>query len=553
MRKTSKLILSCVLTGWAACSQAQTWNSAIEDGLPAPGTDNCRPLDATTSGNSFIGGYFTGTVYFGAASTITLTSTGTDAFLTRLISVTSGASWAVKISGTGSEAIRKVELAGSSVIVYGTTTASSVTLNGTSGSPVTLTGLSGAFLAKYTSAGVISWAVPYAGNVSDMAFVPSSGRLYTIGADASSPNKTRIRSVNGTTGAVLYDVLSTNTGLSTVNKGIAGDASNHCYILVDGRTDFKLPSSSTITLSGAYDMVLMKLDTNLTYQSYLKIGNSGTTDEMAKDVDCSGTGDIYITGSYANGTAYMDGVGTGTVNLSNGGGTDLCLAKYTNSLTPVWAKSISGAGGDIPLAMSLDPNSSNPFLLVQNQATNSVMVDPCSSSLYTSATSGFDNKWYVIKYTSTGTIDWSAAPVAIDATALPVAVQGQNTSANIFGYNLQQTDFGSTSLVGSGSIYIARASKLLGCKPAGTTGIEESELENTLSVYPNPTKGEFIIPVTGDDINVSISMVDNMGKQVLNLNDVKTGKINIEHLANGIYFYTIHKNGNAYRGKIVKE
>ena len=552
MKKTFKTIFSVMMIGCATTGQAQNWTSAIEDGLPAPGIDYCRPLDATTSGINFIGGQFTGTVYFGAASTITLTSSGTDAFLTRLISVTSGASWAVKIGGTGNEAIKKVELAGSSVLVYGTTSGSSVTFNGTSGSPVTLTGLSGAFLARYTSTGVLTWAVPYTGNVSDMNYVPSTGRLFTIGADATFPNKTRIRSVDATTGSVLYDVLSTNTGGSTANKGIAGDASGNCYILVDGTVNFMTPTSPTVTLStAALDMVLMKLNANLTYTTHLKIGNSASTVvERCKDVDCSGTGDVYITGTYAGGTTYMDGVSS--FSLTNTGNADLFLAKYTNSLTPVWATKIGGAGNDLPLAMSLDPNT-HPFLVVQNEATNSVMVDPCSLSSYTSTASGFDNKWYMVKYLPTGVIEWSAAPLAIDATALPVAVQGQNSAANIFGYNLQQTDFGSTSLVGAGSIYIARASKLSGCKPAGATGIEESELENALSVYPNPTRGEFIIQVTGDDINVSISMIDNMGKQVLNLNDVKDGKINIEHLANGIYFYTIHKNGNTYRGKIVKE
>jgi hypothetical protein len=74
-----------------------------------------------------------------------------------------------------------------------------------------------------------------------------------------------------------------------------------------------------------------------------------------------------------------------------------------------------------------------------------------------------------------------------------------------------------------------------------------------LNVFPNPTKGELIIPVTEDDANVSIRIIDNLGKEVLNLTDVKNGNITIEKLTAGIYFYTIHKNGNVYRGKVVKE
>lgn len=547
MKKTFRTALSFMLLSWAASSQAQNWLYAIEEGF------NCRPLDATTSGLSYIGGYFSGTVYFGATSTITLTSTGTDAFLTR-VNGSSGANWALKIGGTGTQDIRKVELAGSSVIVYGTSTTSSVTLYST-GAPVTLTGLSGSFLARYSSTGALTWAVPYTGNVSDMAFVPSTNCLYTIGADAASPNKTRIQSVNATTGAVLYNVLSTNTGLSTANKGIAGDAANNCYILVDGRTDFMLPSSPTVTLStAAQDLVLMKLDATLTYQSHLRIGNPGTTNETAKDVDCSlTTGDIYITGTYANGTTYMDGV-VSSFSLTNSGNQDLFLAKYTNSLTPVWATKIGGAGNDLPLALSLDPNSSHPFLLVQNQPANSVMVDPCGMTSFTSSSGGFDNKWYMVKYAPTGSIDWSAAPVAIDATALPVAVQGQNSAANIFGYNIQQTDFGSTSLVGGGSIYVARVTKDA-CKPAAATGIEENGSENELSVYPNPTNRSVSIPLASDDKNVQITVSDNLGKQVIKIDNLEAthGELNMEALPAGVYFYHVIKNNISYKGKVVKQ
>jgi hypothetical protein len=74
-----------------------------------------------------------------------------------------------------------------------------------------------------------------------------------------------------------------------------------------------------------------------------------------------------------------------------------------------------------------------------------------------------------------------------------------------------------------------------------------------LNVFPNPTKGELIIPISEDDTNVSIRIMDNLGKEVLHLTDIKNGNITIENLTAGIYFYTIQKNGEVYRGKVVKE
>lgn len=86
-----------------------------------------------------------------------------------------------------------------------------------------------------------------------------------------------------------------------------------------------------------------------------------------------------------------------------------------------------------------------------------------------------------------------------------------------------------------------------------TTPDKETEDYTSLDIYPNPTKGELIIPVTEDDTNVSIRIMDNLGKEVYSTSDLKSGRINIEKLTAGIYFYTIQKNGEVYRGKVVKE
>lgn len=89
----------------------------------------------------------------------------------------------------------------------------------------------------------------------------------------------------------------------------------------------------------------------------------------------------------------------------------------------------------------------------------------------------------------------------------------------------------------------------------GSPDEETAELPEymSLDVFPNPTTGELNIPITADDKDVNITIMDNLGKHVLTLNNVQNGKINIEKLTSGIYFYTIQKNGEVYRGKVVKE
>lgn len=555
MRKTFKTILSCVLFGCVASSHAQDWTIAAETGFPGPsGGSSCVPLDATTSTFIFTAGYFLGSVEFG--STVLTSSGGTDAFLTRL-SGSGVPSWAIKASGVSGDAFKKVEVAGANVFVYGTAASGSITFYGTSGAPVTLSVPGGGFLAKYTSAGVFLWAIPYAGTITDMAYSPASQRLHTIGVSDVSVFKTRIKTFNGTTGALLYDVTSTNTGYSSGNKSIAVDASGYCYILVDVSAGaFSVPGqpSTVILAATGQDLVLMKLDATLSYVTSKIIGNPGSTTEYPRDVDCSPAGIIYITGTYENGTTYMDGVSNPSFNLTNVGGLDLFLAKYDSNLATQWARKIAGGGPDVPLFMALDQNS-EPYLLVQNKQYNSVTINPCPMSPpYTSAPISFDNKWYMVKYTSGGIIDWSASPLVEHVNAMPVGIKPSPTFASIIGYSYLATDFGSTSLLGDGSIYVVQASKMA-CKPGVATGIEESGSENELAVYPNPTAGLIQVTLNDDDKNVQVTITDNLGKQVMTTNNLETsqGELNVESLPAGIYFYTIIKNNVSYKGKIVKQ
>lgn len=543
-----------MMLGCAVASQAQNWTYAFEEGSPSPGA-SCIPLDATTGSvsNFFAGGSFNGNVTFGS----TVLSGSSDGFLSRINGLTGVAYWAVKITGGGSEKIEKVEGVGVDVFVYGSTSSTSVTLYSVSGASTTLSlvGIGNGFLAKYNSSGTLLWAVPYAGLVSDMAYNSNLQRIYTVGKNDVVSAKTRVKSYNGSTGALLYDVASINTGYSSANKGIGTDATGNCYILAEvSAGTFSVPTQpSTVTLAATgQDMVLMKLDPTLSFMAATMIGNPGTITEAVKDIDCSGN-NIYITGMFS-GTTYMDGTTSNApFNLTSSGGADVFLAKYTPSLTVEWATKIGGTGDDACLAMSLDPNA-HPFLLMQNKANNSVAINPCPLAPPYTSTGGFDNKWYMVKYLPTGAVEWTAAPQVIDAQSMPVACQGLNSAARVIGYCKNQTDFGSYSVYGNGSIYVARAEKLA-CKAATATGIEENGEALSLDVFPNPTTGMLTVPLNADDRNVSIRLSDNLGRLVLNNDHLEAsqGNVNLDALPAGVYFYTIVRNQVSYKGKVVKQ
>lgn len=86
-----------------------------------------------------------------------------------------------------------------------------------------------------------------------------------------------------------------------------------------------------------------------------------------------------------------------------------------------------------------------------------------------------------------------------------------------------------------------------------STGKEEEYL--SLSIYPNPTNSLVYIPLAADDKNVQVIITDNLGKQVMKINNFEShhGELNMTSLPAGIYFYNILKNNTTYKGKIMKQ
>ena len=83
------------------------------------------------------------------------------------------------------------------------------------------------------------------------------------------------------------------------------------------------------------------------------------------------------------------------------------------------------------------------------------------------------------------------------------------------------------------------------------TGINANQLSNSIiSVYPNPSNGEFTIS-TDSDMNLSI--VNNLGQVVneISINSSNNYKASVSNLANGIYFVVGKNNDQVIKTKIV--
>jgi hypothetical protein len=82
-------------------------------------------------------------------------------------------------------------------------------------------------------------------------------------------------------------------------------------------------------------------------------------------------------------------------------------------------------------------------------------------------------------------------------------------------------------------------------------GIQEQKLEDNLTIYPNPTNGDFIIESHSSG-NLQISIMDITGNLVLETS-VKEGKtaINADHLSSGVYTICIKGNVGIINKKLV--
>ncbi|HQB19632.1 MAG TPA: T9SS type A sorting domain-containing protein [Bacteroidales bacterium] len=86
----------------------------------------------------------------------------------------------------------------------------------------------------------------------------------------------------------------------------------------------------------------------------------------------------------------------------------------------------------------------------------------------------------------------------------------------------------------------------------GGVGVQETEQETNIAVYPNPTNGELQI-ISSALRNECIEIVDMTGRIVKRLNSPINNTINVSELQNGMYFIAIYSNGKRTIKKFVKQ
>lgn len=295
------------------------------------GSDVARSITSDASGNVYVTGYFSGTIDFdpGAAVYNLTSSGGLDIFVLKLNSAGNFVN-AFSVGGvSGTDVARSIAVDASSNIYltgyyFGVADfdpgVGTATLSASAGFDI--------FIAKYTSAGAITYA----------------------------------RSVGGT--------ATTEMGTS-----LKVDATGNVYVggYFSGTGDFD-PGVGTFTMTtsvGSQDLFIIKLNASGNFVWAKQIGNTSST--AIADLALDGIGNVLATGSFFGTVDFDPGAGIANLTEAGTGMGDCFILKLDATGNYIWATSLGSTSSDGGAAIRTDA-SNNIYTTGSFQAT--VDFDP---------------------------------------------------------------------------------------------------------------------------------------------------------------------------------
>jgi hypothetical protein len=409
--------------------------------ITGTGTDLGQAIATDPSDNIFIVGTYSSTsgVTFRNSNDATgnsLLLVGTqDTFLAKYL--TDGtASWVARIGGSGfTNGTGVATDTSGNIFVTGSYPAALTVYNanGTSGATLPSTSDNNCYIAKYLSAGTVSWAARVIGASTDIGYAVAtdlSGNVFVTGIGSSVTfynqgfSGTAAVALTGgafvgkysSAGAVLWAArISGNEGF-----GIATDTSGSVFVTGDYTSAFTVynqgssgTAGATLPFVGGQDCFVAKYSTDGAVLWAARIAGSGTNVEIGRAIATDPSGNVLVTGTFSSAlTIYNQGSsGTAGATLSSTGSSSCFVAKYSSAGAVLWAAQIATTGG-----------SANGRGIATDKSGNVFVTGDYSSALtiYNQGPSGtagttlpvIDYDVFVAKYNSDGYIKTSPIPAS---------------------------------------------------------------------------------------------------------------------------------------------
>jgi len=347
--------------------QVPDWNWAHSAGGLSDDEANCVTSDA--QGNVYVTGYFdTPSITFGFT---TLNNGGaTDGFIVKY-DASGNVLWAASIASAGADKALSVAAdASGNCYVVGYFNSSTITIGATT---LTSAGNEDMFIVKYDAVGNVVWAQSAGGAYGDFAF------SVTAAADGSG------------------DIYMTGTFPSaSITFGSVTVTNTH---------------------TGTGDMFIVKYDADGNALWAKNAGGGGN--EAAYSVTSDAAGNSYITGQYDS--PFTITTDTGITTLSDAGGYDVFLVKYSSDGNVLWAQKGGGSSGDYAYSVAAD-DSDNSYV------TGFFFSPSITFGSITLTTVGGDDM-YIVKYDADGNVLWAKNAGGISDVAQSVTI---DPSGNVY-------------------------------------------------------------------------------------------------------------------------
>ncbi|MFH1005315.1 MAG: T9SS type A sorting domain-containing protein, partial [Bacteroidota bacterium] len=253
-------------------------------------------------------------------------------------------------------------------------------------------------------------------------------------------------------------------------------------------------------------------------------------------------GNILVAGYF-----YSSSIIFGSTTLTNAGSNtrDMFLAKYDASGNVLWAKSAGGSSFDEAYSVSTDANGN--ILVAGN--FRSPTISFASTTLTKAGGNGDYTDMFLAKYDASGNVLWAKSAGGSDYDSAQSVSTDANGNILVAGYFQSPTlIFGSTTLTSMGStdMFLAKLSPL--------NVVNELSSENSVSIYPNPNRGEFTVKmenVKGQRADAKIEIYNVYGEKVYSsIINNKSTIINL-NVPNSIYFIQLKTEQGTINKKLI--
>jgi hypothetical protein len=227
-------------------------------------------------------------------------------------------------------------------------------------------------LAKYTSAGIVSWLSRIVSSASG-AYL---NQIYTLAVDSTSSN---VFAGGWFQSASILVYNADNTTNATIANDVTGNRSFY----------------------------LLKYNSSGVLQNRTKITSNQSTFGSLRKAICDSSNNVLFAGSFGGTLTIYTQPGTSSSGtLTSDGSQDGFIVKFDSSLNFTWAVKIGGStGSDAMFNITVDP-SNNIYGCGHNQTPTLNFYNAAGNIVLSASRSSATQDAYLVKYDSSGTPQW---------------------------------------------------------------------------------------------------------------------------------------------------